>query len=94
MEVGVMPKEYLVTEATRRRTDEQGGPTEAIRVGWDRYNGWVQIATVEMAGSDGAVEKTEGTLDQGQFVDLDRHTLNDLIRVLRRARDAAYGRDE
>jgi hypothetical protein len=30
----------------------------------------------------------------GQFVDLDRHGLNQLIRSLRRARDQAYGRDE
>ncbi|HEY6021610.1 MAG TPA: hypothetical protein VIY48_17605 [Candidatus Paceibacterota bacterium] len=30
----------------------------------------------------------------GMFVDLDRQTINDLIRVLRRARDQAFGRDE
>lgn len=31
---------------------------------------------------------------EGQWVDLDRQTINDLIRVLRRARDQAFGRDE
>lgn len=30
----------------------------------------------------------------GQFVDLDREQLNRLIRTLRDARDAAFGRDE
>ena len=30
----------------------------------------------------------------GAFVDLDRAQINKLIRVLREARDAAYGRDE
>jgi len=31
---------------------------------------------------------------QGIWSDLDRHDCNDLIRILRRARDAAHGRDE
>lgn len=30
----------------------------------------------------------------GMYVDLDRRGINDLIRVLRRARDQAFGRDE
>lgn len=30
----------------------------------------------------------------GWYVNLDRHQINDLIRILRRARDQAFGRDE
>lgn len=87
-----MPKEYIVTNATTRRTNEHGGEREAVRVGWDP-NGWVQVATVLMAGVEGATGPVEASVDQGQFVDLDRESLNRLIRVLRRARDSAYGAD-
>lgn len=49
-------------------------------------------------GSPMAVPETQpGTSFQhfgGWHVDLDRAGINDLIRVLRRARDQAFGRDE
>lgn len=35
-----------------------------------------------------------GRIWQSQWIDLDRHTINQLIRELRSARDQAYGRDE
>jgi hypothetical protein len=31
---------------------------------------------------------------QSQWIELDRHTINQLIRELRKARDEAFGRDE
>lgn len=81
-----------------------------VTVGWGRDQGTVQIhtasperlvaATVERAerGSDlpehGAKPTAEGVPFSGWFADLGRADLNDLIRVLRRARDQAFGRDE
>jgi hypothetical protein len=83
-----MPKEYLVNPSERRRQEKHGGDTAAVRVGWQRDTE-VQIATVLLPGGEWGEEP-----NVGQFVDLDRYTLNRLIRVLRRARDQAYGRDE
>lgn len=54
------------------------------RVGWSPQGG-VQL------GVD-AVETVVGVT--GLWTDLDRRGCNDLIRVLRRARDSAFGRDE
>lgn len=96
-----MPKEYIVTEATRRRCDQEGGPREAIKVGWSTDGGYVQIATVAKAGVEGAnrpldppgLDDVNSLIDVGQFVDLDRASLNRLIRVLRTARDKAFGAD-
>jgi hypothetical protein len=84
-----MPKEYIVTQHERRRQEELGGPTAAVRVGWQR-DGWVQIASLQCDGGPDAI----GDAEKGQFIDLDRHAINALILVLRRARDQAYGRDE
>ncbi len=55
-----------------------------VRVGWDR-EGNVQVG-VDLEAS--AVGET------GLWSSLDRTGCNDLIRVLRRARDQAFGRDE
>lgn len=35
-----------------------------------------------------------GKVWQSQWIDLDRHSINQLIRELRKARDEAFGRDE
>lgn len=53
----------------------------------------MQIATVIKAGVDGALTATEAGVDQGLFMDLDRNTINQLIKTLRKARDQAYGQD-
>lgn len=62
--------------------DEAG---RRIEVGW-------------RTGSDVQVATTTPTPDSsewdGQWVDLDRRGVNQLIRALREARDKAYGRDE
>lgn len=88
-----MPKEYITTASSRERADRLGGDREAVRVGWGR-EGWVQIASVLMQQIEGSTSPTEARVDQGQFVDLDRESVNNLIRVLRRARDQAFGKDE
>lgn len=70
------------------------------RVGWSRESGHVQLATANPDGKlslknvDGKYEPVDTIEDHGWFVSLDRHGINDLIRVLRRARDQAFGKDE
>jgi len=41
-----------------------------------------------------AVTGSATGMDTGVWADLDRRMINDTIRVLRKARDSAYGRDE
>ena len=55
-----------------------------LRVGWDRM-GNVQVG-VDVEGAEVG--------ESGLWADLDRKGCNDLIRVVRRARDSAFGRDE
>lgn len=75
-------------------TDAEG---YVVRVGWERDK-QVQLGVtgaVEFRFTDplpAGVTVADGF--DGLWVTLDRHGLNDLIRKLRRARDAAYGRDE
>lgn len=63
-----------------KRSDD---PAE-VNVGWSE--GYVQLSTVAIP--------LGGELQQGMWVDLNRNQINRLIKNLRRARDAAYGRDE
>lgn len=66
--------------------------------------GWTEPVTdpggdVNRAGTaPDMVTSTEadeaGTIWYSQWIDLDRHTINELIRALRKARDEAFGRDE
>lgn len=95
---GAMPKEIVNGERT---VDESGLPSQPsyVHVGWDRDK-YVQIATVEPHGRiapyDPATDKyvvAHGGVP-GWFVTLDREGINALIRNLRKARDAAFGRDE
>ena len=55
-----------------------------VRVGWDR-EGSVQV---------GVDLETSVVGESGLWSSLNRQGCNDLIRVLRRARDQAFGRDE
>lgn len=68
---------------------------------------WVDEAeTAKLAASGGPLSWSggdyivDGETDEhmrvwrSQWMDLDRHGINELIRKLRRARDAAFGRDE
>lgn len=80
-----MPKEYITTDRTLTK-DTPGW--SAVRVDWSR-NGHVQVASVAYE-----TPPESQTGDNGWFVDLDRERINELIRVLRRARDQAYGKNE
>lgn len=86
-----MPKETIQTE---------GHP---VTVAWTRAGENVQVGTVTTDGSSllQLVERftqEEGveaaSVMQGLFGNLDRDGCNQLIRVVRKARDQAFGRDE
>jgi len=77
-----MPKE-IIRNASQLGTDDQCH----FEIRWNRDQ-YVQVATVKKDDDyhkDGAVT--------GLFVDMDRDGLNEAIRVLRRARDQAFGAD-
>ncbi len=79
--------EFDVTVAWGRDTNVQ--VATAANDADKRLREWTEVA-------DGA-ETQPGTsfrLFDGWHVDLTRQQVNDLIRVLRRARDQAFGRDE
>ena len=70
----------------------------SVTVGWERDK-YVQIATVYNPGAKNAYAaieemKAEGEAFTGWHTTLDRDHINRLIRVLRRARDQTFGRDE
>ncbi len=75
-----MPKTSIYPPNTS--TPEEAG--RRIEVGW-RSGSDVQIATTTVDAD---------SVWDGQWVDLDRRGINNLIRVLREARDKAYGRDQ
>ena len=82
-----MPKELIF------QRNEHGDPdtTEpVVRVGWSKEAECVELATVHKDGIK-LVPTPEGN---GWFVQLTRPEINRMIRVLRKARDQAYGPDE
>ncbi len=82
VEVGWHPHGFVQIGTTVRN------PVKAIKV--DGVDG----TTATMAVSPGGTVDEDGWTWDGQFTDLDRHSINQLIRALREARDKAYGRDE
>jgi hypothetical protein len=89
-----MPREYVYGPAAY--PDEQGvtGENEnyriAVSLGWSRQDagGYVQLGTIRN-GKEHSFDPADGL-----YADLDREGINDLIRLMRRARDQAFGRDE
>lgn len=86
-----MPKEYIYSN--RVAIDQETGDESLlnpnrIKITWNRDASYVQLATVN--------PETEDTFEanSGWYVDLERREINQLIRVLRRSRDQAFGRDE
>jgi hypothetical protein len=80
-----MPKENI--------NNDFGNETR-VEVSW-AHDRFVQLTTAlrhEVAASSEQPEHV--TYDTGAYVSLDRYGINRLIKILRRARDAAYGRDE
>jgi hypothetical protein len=84
-----MPKEYV--DSTMPHMTENGVIEDdpfRVKVSWNKETGDVQIATIN-PGNEYAYDEIGG-----YYVDLDRTQINRLIKVLRRARDQAFGRDE
>lgn len=80
-----MPKEYV--NDAHQGSDQW--PAPRVRLGWSKDAQHVQLATIAEDWQE--LEPTpEGN---GWFVSLNRHGINQLIRMLRRARDQAYGAD-
>jgi hypothetical protein len=97
---GAMPRERITTTDDNTPFD--------VQVSWHRDTGTVQVTTTAFDGDQRLRDwvevdpKTgEGTpagssfkLFDGWPVNLDRARLNQLIRLLRTARDQTFGRDE
>lgn len=89
-------------KVTSSNWDEYGA-TRRVELGYSSHEigGGVQIATtVREHGANPDREYVDDPKDpmrkvwDGQFVDLDRGAINQLIRELRNARDKSFGRDE
>ncbi len=70
-----------------------------LDVSWraDRDGGWIQLATVNTESNLTMPGDEPGDAPQrfdGWHITVDREQINQLIRHLRRARQAVYGRDE
>ena len=105
-----MPKVNIYEPLDGLPTDENRKDQRRIQVGWSKGNhaqigiGWPDpdAKPAELVGNvdwaaDFVVEgdtDNEGRVWRSQSVNLDRDTINRLIRELRAARDAAFGRDE
>ena len=92
-----MPKEYIRGDVTPLYEESPDGKAASVtpvsndaRISWDREEngGVVQMAIFR---NDGTYEEEH---EKPQYMTLDRRMINDMIRVLRRARDQAYGKDE
>lgn len=90
---GAMPKEYI-RGATYYKDDDSTPLADVVsndvRISWNNQDsgGDVQIATFTNDGS------YEAEHEAPQYTTLDRAAINRMIKVLRRARDQAFGRDE
>jgi hypothetical protein len=73
-------------------------PEFQVAVTWQRDHDYVQVATITGPETHAytLVKQLEGdgVAFDGFYATLNRQGCNDLIRKLRRARDAAFGRDE
>lgn len=69
--------------AKERVHDKAKDATKAVEVQWG--DGTAQVAVVDVRVAEPAAAAL--------WMDLDRQRMNHLIRVLRRARDSAYGKD-
>ena len=92
-----MPKETISYGVPIRLGDPDKGNgidtfTPHLHVRWHREGEWVQVQlTVEPEHARYLLDNTCRDITSEV---LDRRAINNLIRTLRRARDAAYGTDE
>lgn len=97
-----MPRDKMNPALYNGSGHTPNSPDFEIHVGWSV--GTVQLATVSPSGilAAEALDEASGAkelvslraVDPGWFCDLDRAGINHLIRILRTARDKAFGRDE
>lgn len=78
-----MPKEVIHDNTVY--ADGRSTPL-AVEISWG-VNDYVQLASVNL-------QAERYTPEAGFYTDLDRPMINKVIKVLRRARDQAYGPDE
>lgn len=96
-----MPKINVYSVAEEGRRVEVGWhPNGSVQIGTTLRNP-VKLDSAGTATTASASTKPYADVSadggwrwEGQFADLDRHGINNLIRALREARDKAYGRDE
>lgn len=69
----------------------QTEPVKGLRLTWGRGDELVTIVSCPMP--DGMPEDDYLRSPQAQWVSLDRHRVNELIKALREARDGAFGKD-
>jgi hypothetical protein len=85
-----MPKEYIYS--TSFFPEDKDNPHLPIitKVTWSREEagGHVQMTVFQRDGT------YESEHEKPMYMTLERRDINELIRVLRRARDQAFGRDE
>lgn len=82
---GVMPKENV-------NSDMEG--TTRIEVSW-QHDAYIQLTTALRREEPATAEHPNHVAyDTGAYVSLDRHGINRLIQILRRARNAVFGKDE
>ena len=90
-----MPKERIYGD---RPFGEEDPAQSVVEVRWDAESGYFQIATKELSAEvfvpGDPLPGNTIPAQYGWYTTLDRRGINDLIRVLRRARDQAFGRDE
>lgn len=95
-----MPREKITTSDPEAPFDfevtwQRGG--ELVQVNTNAYDGdqrlrdWVEV---NPKTGEGTEPGTQFTLFNGWHVNLDRNRINQAIRILRTARDQAFGRDE
>lgn len=81
-----MPKENV--------NNDLGDPATRVEVSW-QHGAYVQLTTALRRDEPSSREAPEHVAwDTGAYVSLDRHGINRLIQVLRRARNAVFGKDE
>lgn len=82
-----MPKENI-------NNDNEIDPVTRVEVSW-QSDAYVQLTTALRREEPASSEAPAHVVyDTGAYVSLSRYGTNRLIQVLRRARNAAYGRDE
>ncbi len=80
-----MPREYIEND-----TRQGGDNSNHVEVQWARDK-FAQIGSIRK-GDVGNTD-TPARMSEGFYVNLDRSRINQLIRLLRKARDQAFGPD-